>query len=474
MSIAVTTSVSTALTQNTNSTPATTETSRSPSNNNATTSAIPSVTVTSSSYSVYPGLDMGYQNGSLPDPSHYYWGNQHPIPNVYPTVHTGYPNQMLNMNNVNNDIYSRNNVSSSITSVSSPAYPQPLQTTTASSNDTDVVEIGKMYDNNADSNNSYPILPTNHYQNTSSTTGQIPAPTPTYNHYHIPTTTTDKTAINNLLELSNCHSQSLQSPVYNFSQSNIENINGITPRPEPLSSIHNQLNNPHNFYQPPHPSLQGLPTTELLTSQIPGELYNIPSINQSQQLHHQDILSNGYPSISTTDYPPSLASIHGQNISPNNTSATGRNSSRSTRRGRSEIKDSDDDGKSSDDKEVDRRSANNARERIRVRDINSAFKELGRMCAQHLNQANDKAQTKLGVLHQAVSVITQLEEQVRNRNLNPKAAAVLKKREEEQKLMNTMTGIQNVVPPNAFNQHHLSGNDNNVKTPLQSNVSVYR
>ncbi|XP_071943327.1 transcription factor 12-like isoform X2 [Antedon mediterranea] len=80
------------------------------------------------------------------------------------------------------------------------------------------------------------------------------------------------------------------------------------------------------------------------------------------------------------------------------------------------------------EKEKERRSANNARERIRVRDINEAFKELGRMCQLHLN--TDKAQTKLLILHQAVNVITSLETQVRDRNLNPKAAC-LKRREEE-------------------------------------------
>ncbi|XP_035384085.1 transcription factor 3a isoform X3 [Electrophorus electricus] len=80
------------------------------------------------------------------------------------------------------------------------------------------------------------------------------------------------------------------------------------------------------------------------------------------------------------------------------------------------------------EREKERRVANNARERLRVRDINEAFKELGRMCQLHLS--SEKPQTKLLILHQAVSVILNLEQQVRERNLNPKAAC-LKRREEE-------------------------------------------
>ena len=55
--------------------------------------------------------------------------------------------------------------------------------------------------------------------------------------------------------------------------------------------------------------------------------------------------------------------------------------------------------------------ANNARERLRVRDINEAFKELGRMCQMHTK--SDKPQTKLTILQQAVQVIMGMELELR-------------------------------------------------------------
>lgn len=79
-------------------------------------------------------------------------------------------------------------------------------------------------------------------------------------------------------------------------------------------------------------------------------------------------------------------------------------------------------------REKDRRMANNARERLRVRDINDAFKELGHMVQIHTKV--DKPQTKLSILHHAVQVILSLENEVRLRNLNPKAACI-KRREDK-------------------------------------------
>uniref|UniRef100_UPI0037E869B3 transcription factor 12-like n=1 Tax=Semicossyphus pulcher TaxID=241346 RepID=UPI0037E869B3 len=92
------------------------------------------------------------------------------------------------------------------------------------------------------------------------------------------------------------------------------------------------------------------------------------------------------------------------------------------------------------ERERDRRMANNARERLRVRDINEAFKELGHMCQLHLK--SEKPQTKLLVLHQAVAVILSLEQQVRERNLNPKAACL--RRREEEKASAVMTDQQSM------------------------------
>lgn len=76
-------------------------------------------------------------------------------------------------------------------------------------------------------------------------------------------------------------------------------------------------------------------------------------------------------------------------------------------------------------KEKDRRQANNVRERMRIRDINEALNELGKMCKNHLK--TDKPVTKLGILNMAVEVIMSLEQKVRDRNLCPKVVALKRK-----------------------------------------------
>ncbi|XP_016663924.1 transcription factor 12 isoform X5 [Acyrthosiphon pisum] len=113
--------------------------------------------------------------------------------------------------------------------------------------------------------------------------------------------------------------------------------------------------------------------------------------------------------------------------SPPNNSPINKNSKR-PRRYCSSADEDNEDPSTKAHREKERRQANNVRERIRIRDINEALKELGRMCMTHLK--TDKPQTKLGILNMAVEVIMSLEQQVRERNLNPKAAC-LKRREEE-------------------------------------------
>ena len=75
-------------------------------------------------------------------------------------------------------------------------------------------------------------------------------------------------------------------------------------------------------------------------------------------------------------------------------------------------------------KDKERRVSNNSRERIRIRDINEALTELGRVVMTLRPKAADKPQTKLAVLNMAVDVITHLEKKVRDRNLNPAALAL--------------------------------------------------
>ena len=120
-----------------------------------------------------------------------------------------------------------------------------------------------------------------------------------------------------------------------------------------------------------------------------------------------------------------------QDIQPSS-SDSGKNKTKSKRtRAKSDVseaqsaEDASMDPEEKDKKDKDRRYANNQRERVRIRDINDALKELGRIC--HTHQKSDKPMTKLAILNSAVDVIMTLENQVRDRNLNP-GVACLKRR----------------------------------------------
>merc|ERR1719500_2430062 len=127
--------------------------------------------------------------------------------------------------------------------------------------------------------------------------------------------------------------------------------------------------------------------------------------------------------------------------------ARARQPSRKRSRGRSdeEAQGEEDAATDSKDKDVDRRWANNQRERVRIRDINEALKELGRICASH--QKSDKPMTKLGILNNAVDVIMTLEQQVRERNLNPKVACLQRQETSSSAMLqNPSNGLTSPAP----------------------------
>ena len=187
-----------------------------------------------------------------------------------------------------------------------------------------------------------------------------------------------------------------------------------------------------------HVDFQGLPSMAA-SAMVPGANGNYGldelSTDAPYQVPHQSDATSPPPSAtggagkkrkSNSDMEDTKPSSSGGN-------AAGKNTKRGKRARQQLLIESEEDDPSLPPevkavREKERRSANNARERIRIRDINEALKELGRICMSHL--MSDKPQTKLGILNMAVEVIMNLEQQVRERNLNPKVAC-LKRREEE-------------------------------------------
>ena len=130
-------------------------------------------------------------------------------------------------------------------------------------------------------------------------------------------------------------------------------------------------------------------------------------------------------------YPTSALEEPSSSISSTNLGKGSRGRPRSKKARKSEDAENADeemmDPEEKDKKDKERRWSNNQRERVRIRDINDALKELGRICSSHMKA--DKPMTKLGIMNNAVDVILNLEQQVRERNLNPRLAC-LKRREE--------------------------------------------
>ncbi|KAK5851662.1 hypothetical protein PBY51_023201 [Eleginops maclovinus] len=186
-------------------------------------------------------------------------------------------------------------------------------------------------------------------------------------------------------------------------------------------------------------------------SQMPGQSATSPDLNQPDPYR---ALSGGLQGQSASSVSSEIKSedegdenlLHDSKSLDNKKEDGDSKDLKSIERLRSRFSNPDDEDLSPEQKmerERERRMANNARERLRVRDINEAFKELGKMVQLHLK--SDKPQTKLLILHQAVAVILSLEQQVRERNLNPKAACL--KRREEEKGSCHRTGVTSHWPP---------------------------
>jgi len=175
---------------------------------------------------------------------------------------------------------------------------------------------------------------------------------------------------------------------------------GVSLMPQLTGSLH----------QTPSPGLDGPSVGEPLS--YPGQHYDSRYASSS----------GGQPLVQE-ELPTSSLSNHQQKAS------RGRPRSKKSRTS-ADAENAEDESLDSEDKEgkdKERRWTNNQRERVRIRDINDALKELGRICSSHLK--NDKPMTKLAIMNTAVDVILSLEQQVRERNLNPRLAC-LKRREE--------------------------------------------
>lgn len=176
----------------------------------------------------------------------------------------------------------------------------------------------------------------------------------------------------------------------------------------PPNNLHPHAQNSIAGYPGPPPPL--LPPNNTSRKRKAGEME--PNNPHSAQASHLASLPN--PPYTNDPTSPGTGRV---TSSSSNTGKGGKRAKKAT----SETSENDDDD---GEKNKDRRFSNNARERMRIRDINDALNELGRVCMMLKPNKSDKPQTKLGVLNMAVDVINMLETQVRDRNLNPSAVCL--------------------------------------------------
>uniref|UniRef100_A0A915P8Z5 BHLH domain-containing protein n=1 Tax=Meloidogyne floridensis TaxID=298350 RepID=A0A915P8Z5_9BILA len=241
---------------------------------------------------------------------------------------------------------------------------------------------------------------------------------------------------NNLLSVSNTNTETSNTPttLLNLEQCSSSNGNQFTIRqPEqqqqllfvgtPNGQIIEEKSNTNSVL-----TSTTIPTTLSLISSPPigGTISSKTSMGKKHKtkknLQNSNILlsrpstslggggGGGGMLSSTTPFHPKLGSESPfkEKLKQRDTSSSNGRKSRS----RSLLKDSDDD-KSAEEREVERRNANNTRERIRVRDINAAFKELARLCCSHMPNLEERNLTKLNTLLKAVELIPMLEKMTR-------------------------------------------------------------
>jgi len=203
-------------------------------------------------------------------------------------------------------------------------------------------------------------------------------------------------------------------------------MQGMPPQPPSYPASPSSASSWPQQYNPVVPSV---PTKiEPPSTPVPGvnEGYFNPTPDQMAQPsneHFPDPFTIEQPSSTAPEIIPAIpkrGATSRQSVGKGGLKATG---GVNKRRGKSSVDDTLDPILRAG-KEKERRVSNNTRERIRIRDINEALTELGRVVMTLRPKAADKPQTKLAVLNMAVDVITHLEKKVRERNLNPAALAL--------------------------------------------------